>query len=220
MVISSKLVGNQQGHLGRDGLFYVLDFARTFPPEAPRTNQDGTISRAVYYEHFRPEFVLNHRVPLSPDVFTRWGHIDRRVHNSEVRDATHTLLETVIPTYAKKLNSSSHMIDKIRPHLAAEFHSAGIGIRHMGLVRAHCSNPAIRSMLLLEMIVRTTKEDINRQLRHRMEAARLPVQLPYVEVVLHYLNVMLGRFDPDSHIFVHFFKNTPWKVENGQKRIV
>jgi len=37
-LVRSKMLygpGDIEGHLGRDGKFYLLDFSRLFPPEAP-----------------------------------------------------------------------------------------------------------------------------------------------------------------------------------------
>jgi hypothetical protein len=38
-------------------------------------------------------------------VFTKWGTVDRKVHNTEVRDATAFLIEHIIPAFAKKIES-------------------------------------------------------------------------------------------------------------------
>lgn len=34
-IIKLDFLQSQEGHLGTDGNFYVLDFGRVFPPEAP-----------------------------------------------------------------------------------------------------------------------------------------------------------------------------------------
>jgi len=51
--------GDIEGHKGKDGLFYVLDFSRTFPPEAPQKPAPPPPfrDRSVFYKMLRPEFV-------------------------------------------------------------------------------------------------------------------------------------------------------------------
>src|SRR5262245_34355686 len=61
--------GDIEGHLGYDSRFYVLDFARTFPPEA-RLKGDPEERGAPLYKLLRPELVRLNLVPLNPDAFT------------------------------------------------------------------------------------------------------------------------------------------------------
>jgi hypothetical protein len=67
--------GDLEGHLA-DGSFYVLDFARLFPPEAPPYRPSPGEKRAFLYRMLRPELVLSNAVPLSSDCFTLWGSAD------------------------------------------------------------------------------------------------------------------------------------------------
>jgi len=87
--------GDIEGHLGTDGRYYLLDFARLMPPEAPlpesvpsppccdsldlrpwadcvsSPSEDGQVdSRGVFFRMLRPETVCCFRVPLSSDTFT------------------------------------------------------------------------------------------------------------------------------------------------------
>lgn len=52
-------------HHGHDNRFYLIDFARVFPPQAP----DKTPG-SVWYKLLRPEFVSRFYKPLSSDAFT------------------------------------------------------------------------------------------------------------------------------------------------------
>lgn len=61
--------GDIEGHRGSDGLYYVLDFARTFPPEA-RLLGDPHEKGAVLHKLLRPEFVRDNPKPLNSDAFT------------------------------------------------------------------------------------------------------------------------------------------------------
>lgn len=78
------------GHKGDDRRYYVLDFARTFPPEgtshaisanfpmkflfvlllllAPKNNP-----RTIFYEVLRPELVRQCEQPLNSDAFSGWN---------------------------------------------------------------------------------------------------------------------------------------------------
>jgi len=73
------------GHLSpTDGCFYLLDFARTMPPQVALTKER---SRRHLYELLRPELVKSNPLPLSSDSLTGMGKSDplRVVHNDEVR---------------------------------------------------------------------------------------------------------------------------------------
>ncbi len=63
----------------------MLDFARTFPPEAP---PDGLPQPSVLYFRLRAEFVKNYGGALSPDAFSGFGKDDADMHNQEVKKVT------------------------------------------------------------------------------------------------------------------------------------
>jgi hypothetical protein len=65
-----------EGHVGRDGIFYFLDFARTFPPEHPFvTKHLPTVNNhmSIFYRMLRPEFVRSYKTALSPDALSTFG---------------------------------------------------------------------------------------------------------------------------------------------------
>jgi Clustered mitochondria len=72
--------GDIEAHLGTDGKFYLLDFGRVMPPEAPSRK----CSRAIFYNLLRPEFVASNSQPLSSDAFSNWGVQDSKTHNAAV----------------------------------------------------------------------------------------------------------------------------------------
>lgn len=98
--------GDLEGHLGTDGKFYVLDAARTLPPEGPDENPEFREDRQVYYKLLRPEFVRKWNQPLCSDAFTSWQRYDpnRTENNLEVLKATKYLHERLIPEFAKRLD--------------------------------------------------------------------------------------------------------------------
>jgi hypothetical protein len=82
----------KQGHKGLDGRFYILDFARVYPP-IPPTGEKGSI----FYNLLRPEFVGRYHKPLSSDSFSKFGQDSAIVHNQEVNEAFDFLMNTTIP---------------------------------------------------------------------------------------------------------------------------
>eukprot|EP00026_Physarum_polycephalum_P001843 Phypoly_transcript_01846.p1 GENE.Phypoly_transcript_01846~~Phypoly_transcript_01846.p1 ORF type:complete len:502 (+),score=60.52 Phypoly_transcript_01846:73-1578(+) len=91
-----------EGHKGRDNRFYLLDFARLFPPEAPVLISNH--KNAHLYRLLRPELVRRFEVPLSSDAFTLFGKRGAGIHNKEVRQATESLLNECIPHFAGVLD--------------------------------------------------------------------------------------------------------------------
>jgi hypothetical protein len=63
--------GDIEGHLGRDGRYYVLDFSRTFPPAPDGVGAAAPGKGAYLYRVLRAELVQKNDVPLSSDAFTR-----------------------------------------------------------------------------------------------------------------------------------------------------
>eukprot|EP00029_Vermamoeba_vermiformis_P005506 TRINITY_DN1931_c0_g1_i1.p1 TRINITY_DN1931_c0_g1~~TRINITY_DN1931_c0_g1_i1.p1 ORF type:complete len:1922 (+),score=411.10 TRINITY_DN1931_c0_g1_i1:83-5848(+) len=122
--------GDLEGHLGLDGRFYLLDFARTLPPEGPDVDPKFRESRQVYYKLLRQEFVRIWPTPLCSDAFTAWqkNDPDKQQHDLEIMKATKYLLTRAIPEFAEKLdkllpndNASSPSFVMNRAAFAAEF---------------------------------------------------------------------------------------------------
>ncbi|KAL6071990.1 lysine (K)-specific demethylase 2Aa isoform X4 [Balamuthia mandrillaris] len=158
--------GDLEGHLGQDNLHYVLDFGRCYPPEAPKQGDKDT--RAIFYKHFRPEFVHAYSKPLSPDAFSGWQACDsaRSIHNRELREATTFLHQTVIPAFARKLDDRVDVRDEF---YVSEMHRHGINIRHAGVLRSCCTNSYPRKILLSEMVARVLKVMVRSCFRQQIE---------------------------------------------------
>jgi hypothetical protein len=62
------------GHRGDDGRYYVLDFGRVYPCEAP---EPGGPSGAIFYKLLRPELVRMNKTPLCSDAFTGFCRFDK-----------------------------------------------------------------------------------------------------------------------------------------------
>lgn len=117
---------NPSGHRGKDGRYYLLDFARVLPPEFPMSgtrdiyfkvllfSSSSTLhpplpllsSFALRDEMLRAEFVEAYSSPLNPDAFSGWGRPDPDFtqHNKEIEKATNYLYEVVIPATAAEIS--------------------------------------------------------------------------------------------------------------------
>jgi len=94
--------GDVEAHLGTDGRYYVLDFARCSAPEAPFGKKGG---RGVFSKLLRPEFTRFYKKPLCADAFTRWDADDNDAERNavDVTEATKYLFNSVVPRFAKRL---------------------------------------------------------------------------------------------------------------------
>jgi hypothetical protein len=100
--------GDVEGHVNNHGQLFLLDLARTYPPESPQATPHLERSNAsIFHRLMRPEFLLalkaSNRPPLISDALSVWGkhaplHQHRDVHNACV-----LLVEKVIPKLAAHL---------------------------------------------------------------------------------------------------------------------
>lgn len=103
-----------EGHVTKDnGMYVIIDTARTFPPEKPIGGQQGVhLTRLL-----RPELVRSNKVPLSSDSFTSFGANDssQDVHNKEVEQAQQRLLCEIIPNFVLAMNQRVKRIMQANP---------------------------------------------------------------------------------------------------------
>jgi serine/threonine protein kinase/tetratricopeptide (TPR) repeat protein len=180
-----------EGHIGRDGLFYVIDTARVFPPVAPL---EGSRRGSYLYKLFRPEFVRLNPVPLSSDAYSKFGRDSEAEHNEEVLEATIRLEGQVIPDFAKYLDGryADSRLDTIKEmkgetganvfeedlpavslarhpyrqleelsHLVAEMHLRGINLRYALAIHGLLSSTLISRLVLTEVVARSAKHLID-----------------------------------------------------------
>jgi hypothetical protein len=145
--------GDMEGHLGYDGEFYLVDFARLMPPTPPVRN-----NRTSYlYQLFRPEFVKSYKVHLCSDSFSKLDEHDpdKARHEKQLRDAFKFKVEKLIPEFVRRLDSKfckhndGDLVDLV--------HQNGINLRYLSIVRALSQNSYLKMQLLLEMCARTIK---------------------------------------------------------------
>eukprot|EP01132_Coremiostelium_polycephalum_P007447 gene7447-9152_t len=195
--------GDIEGHIGADSNFYLLDFARVFPPQMKLVENSPP---SHLYELIRPELVKSNPKPLSSDSLTGWGKFDSKSseHNYEVKEATFRLFLYVIPKFAHYLDHLDYT-DKKELHLTQELHRVGINCRHMGLVRRQIKCKSLRRVILDEIVARTMKCEMMALFRSKMKTADTPSEEPFKEVVVAYLNRILkyedsicGKIFPNS----------------------
>ncbi|EFA75197.1 hypothetical protein PPL_11271 [Heterostelium album PN500] len=199
--------GDIEVHKGTDGNYYMIDFARAFPPEYPQSIRDR-IGREIFYAMLRPEFVARYEVPLSPDAFSGWQNgKDEDQSNLEVMEATVKLHQKVIPECVELLHRalqdecSSEIDMMLRSHLMGQatdgsnqtdytkkifmlvrvinfIHSYGINLRYLGLICQKTTHRGLRKTLMTEIVARVWKKIIKDRLREKMETSNRPSDEP------------------------------------------
>eukprot|EP01132_Coremiostelium_polycephalum_P005864 gene5864-7293_t len=182
-----------EGHIGTDGRFYLLDFARLSPPEPP------THRGAYLYKLLRLEFVCSYTNPLCSDAFSPMVSIGAETHNHEVKDAFDYLYTTIIPKVARLLDSKGANITDIE--LPKFLHGEGINVRHLGQIRYHSKVEFVREYLLIDAYTRSLKSLARELLRREMKKTHLPSDYPYKLIILKFLNLIFGEFKDSTEKF-------------------
>jgi Clustered mitochondria/Translation initiation factor eIF3 subunit 135 len=204
--------GDVEGHIGTDGRRYLLDLARSLPPEScSHTPHLLSESQSVFFRLLRPEFLkylrtTNQCPPLHPDALTRWGHKGPggQQRDAVVNQATEILVKQVIPRFAQELaaTETSHESDQVGGNNIAEaMHRNGINMRHIGLVRSHIPQHclSIRTKLLVEITQRALKAILRHALRESQ--ARASSSFVTREHVVTFLNRVTRADTPDHSGF-------------------
>eukprot|EP01127_Copromyxa_protea_P013751 TRINITY_DN3720_c0_g1_i2.p1 TRINITY_DN3720_c0_g1~~TRINITY_DN3720_c0_g1_i2.p1 ORF type:complete len:1412 (+),score=225.99 TRINITY_DN3720_c0_g1_i2:23-4237(+) len=186
--------GDIEGHVGTDGKFYVLDFGRVLPPEAP-----GSIPNALFYNLLRPQLVQSFPSALCSDAFSGWLAFEstqkRAEYNEKVVSATAHLYNILIPKFAERLETGDETL-RTADALISGLHQAGINIRHLGRVRSLVTNEFARKILLEEIVARTLKNMVREELRETMKTLRVSVEDPYLTLITKFLRPIFSRTRP------------------------
>eukprot|EP01118_Nematostelium_gracile_P006177 TRINITY_DN1987_c0_g1_i1.p1 TRINITY_DN1987_c0_g1~~TRINITY_DN1987_c0_g1_i1.p1 ORF type:complete len:887 (+),score=181.40 TRINITY_DN1987_c0_g1_i1:68-2728(+) len=183
-----------EGHKGSDGNYYLLDFSRVFPPEAPVTG----VKNAHLSNLLRPEFVASYPMPLCSDAFAGFIRNSHTTENQEVIQATNHLLKVLLPKFVRG-ELMSQMEEARQQGILEDFrlteaiHRNGINCRYLGLVRKHTKDIEFKSIILVEIIARVFKNNLKQKLRNKMKILRKPVEEPYRRLVVNYLNLIFGN---------------------------
>ena len=138
----------------------------------------------------RPELMQHSARPLSSDAWSPYACADplQAVHDAEVVDATRTLLATVVPDFASRLNR--HLDNPVgHRELSAVMHTHGINMRYLGCVRMLVDSPHIRSFLLMDMLSRVIKNDVRALLRSMVSLSETDQRKRIVD----YFNLIFGE---------------------------
>lgn len=181
-----------EGHRGHDGRYYVIDLARVFPPTA---EPGGDVRHTFLYQCLRPEFVRRYHMPLSSDAFSKFSksHADAEMHNERVKGATSHLLDTVVPEFAAWLEENPTSIrDDQLADVTELAHREGINVRYLGLVRSRLTSPRLRSAVLMELIARVIKNNLNEELRKAAKQSKNRGDENLQPIALSFFNLILG----------------------------
>ena len=125
------------------------------------------------------------------------------LRNEEVNRATKRLIEEVIPALASRLASMTE--EEITSlDMSVYFHSHGVNMRHLGLVRSHvdattASNP-VRYKLLLQIVARTLKNIARDYQRMWMKCEQSTSEMGLKLLLTQFLNLVVGSH-PNSETF-------------------
>lgn len=132
-----------EAHKGLDGRYYVIDYARTMPPEAPSwdTNKLKKEKRLeklsqIFYKLLRPTLVLKCEEPLCSDTFSGFivdAKYDQEMYRQAVEKATQYLKDEVVKSSAWSLSDRPEVPDL--DTIVNTIRHDGINLRHLGLVR-------------------------------------------------------------------------------------
>jgi hypothetical protein len=161
------------------------------PPEYPGEKP----ARGAFLRNLlRPEFVKSYKTPLSSDAFS--GFVAHgSVEDEEVKQATMFLYQNVIPKCARELSQSSFSDDF--PQLVSVIHSAGINLRHMGLLRARVTRDEVKTLLLIEIVARTLRKLLWAELREEINAQKyhMPTEQAMRYRIAKFYNNLLTNVD-------------------------
>lgn len=195
MVFNTPITGpgDLEVHHGSDGFNYMIDFARTFPPEAPG---ETSHPQAIFYRLLRPELVVSHPKPLSSDAFSGWQSGDTLSDemNEDVEEATRRLFEQVIPLYPHSSFLTHDFQALFRSEICniSDVHRRGINLRHLGLVRSEMykATDDNDALYLVEMICRTLKTYIGMRFRALMDQLIIFAEEPFRNEALALFNLV------------------------------
>lgn len=162
---------------GEDDGFYLKDFWRTFPSEDPEeTPHLLQISRqqSIFWRQLRPEYVKRYKKALNPDALcvTSYQQPDLEEHLSDIKMATHSMIQSLLPQYAESLCSREYkypLMDGYGIDFSMELHDLGINIRHLGYIRGLMWRklPGIFNLYFNDHYIRTSM-DLRDEVKHGM----------------------------------------------------
>ncbi|KAL6057320.1 hypothetical protein QOT17_015568 [Balamuthia mandrillaris] len=154
-----------EGHVGDDGRFYLIYLGQMYPPIAPVNNGE-----TVFIRRFRPEYLRKYPKQLCSDAFLKVLSSEERAALSKtVTEASEEFLYSYIPSFAQYLDDQSHLVFSKAwtdyRYLTNLLHASGINMRYLGYILQKIRSHDLRSLLFEEMVVRTGRHLLRRELR-------------------------------------------------------
>ncbi|GAM18575.1 hypothetical protein SAMD00019534_017500 [Acytostelium subglobosum LB1] len=219
--------GDIEVHKGTDGRYYMIDFARAFPPEYPQI-VGNRIGREIFYYMLRPEFVMKTETSLSPDAFSGWQTgKDEELSNWEVIEASAKLHNETIPDCVKHLQSAlddesdleserlliRNLLKFNMGGLESEqtrsavslariiniIHSRGINLRYIGLICQKTTSRPLKQMLMTEMVARVWKKIIKAKMRQSMQKSNRPTEEP-ARIISEVFDILMNKHKRAQHL--------------------
>ena len=152
-----------------------------------------------------PQCMLLYNAVRISDALTSFSNYDPEadLRNKEVERATERLIREVIPALAAKLTEMTpYEISNL--DVSVYFHSHGVNMRHLGLVRSHIlpshtSNP-VRTVLLLQIVTRTLKNIARDYQRRWMKCEQSTSEMGLKLLLTQFINLVVGS-NPNSEDF-------------------
>ena len=99
------------------------------------------------------------------------------------------------PSPSVRMSSDVQSVDPIAysPRFISYLHQAGINIRLLGVLRSHVTTPALRDVLLVEMLARVLKSDMRQRWRDKMATYKYISDGVYRRCSIDFVNLIFCR---------------------------
>lgn len=132
--------------------FYIIKVADILPPDVHE------IKKNEYDHKLRPEYFLNYKKSLNPDVFLLAEEIteEMKIDNEEILQASSYLKNEFLGEFLKKLEEKEYF--PLENYSLREiFHNNGINMRYLGRIAKYTVLPHLKQICLADMIARKIK---------------------------------------------------------------
>ena len=204
-----------EGHVGKDGKYYLVDFSRLFPPDIPQNFNNYS---SYLFQLLRPEIVKINPFPLCSDSLSNFvqNNEEKAKYYHEINQTFLFLLQKRIPNFVEILARKNPSL--YQPvHLIQSIHRCGINIRYIGKIRflllQFNSNYAREwaNVILIEMISRTLKWILKERLRKTSEfnPFQIPIDIPFKQTIVKFMNEIFG----DNQISFEFWNQLEYSIQ-------
>jgi small GTP-binding protein len=207
--------GDVEVHKVVGDVYYMLDLTRSFPPEDRQVislNNSGIENpfSSIYFRMMRPELLLEMKSlnsdeypPISSDALSMWGAQESGDHNGRVQKATVFLITVQLDKLAKYLDS----LTVFNQEIGGFFHRFGVNLRHLGLVGQMCKQPNSVETIVMEILVRSMKNEFRNVMRASCDS-----ESSLRQAVVNRINMYLPTKFPDTtEGFQQYFEETGLK---------